>query len=57
MPTANSAIISVAVADAETKLKRAGIRASVRAGQGRLACHIYTTGRDVDNALTALTST
>jgi selenocysteine lyase/cysteine desulfurase len=56
MPTADSAAVSVAVSDAENKLKRAGIRASVRAGQTRLACHIYTTDRDVDDALTALTS-
>jgi selenocysteine lyase/cysteine desulfurase len=56
MPAANSAIVSVGVSDAQTKLERAGIRASVRAGQTRLSCHIYTTDRDVDNALTALTS-
>lgn len=50
----NSAIVSTEVPDAERKLDRAGIRASVRAGRVRLACHIYTTEDDVDGALTAL---
>ena len=50
----NSAIVSADIPDAEARLSRAGIRASVRAGRVRLACHIYTTERDVDLALTAL---
>lgn len=49
-----SAIVSADVPDAERKLERAGIRASVRAGRVRLACHVYTTERDVDEALDAL---
>lgn len=49
-----SAIVSADVPDAEQKLERAGIRASVRAGQVRLACHVYTTESDVDDALNAL---
>jgi selenocysteine lyase/cysteine desulfurase len=52
----NSAIVSVDIDDAERKLKRAGIRASVRAGRIRLSCHVYTTDKDVDEALTTLTT-
>lgn len=52
-----SAIVSADVPDAERKLDRAGIRASVRAGRVRLACHVYTTERDVDDALSALLDT
>jgi selenocysteine lyase/cysteine desulfurase len=50
----NSAIISADIPGAEAKLCRAGIRASVRAGRVRLACHVYTTDHDIDLALTAL---
>lgn len=50
-----SAIVSADVPGAEEKLERAGIRASVRGGHVRLACHVYTTERDVDDALNALT--
>jgi selenocysteine lyase/cysteine desulfurase len=51
----DSAIVSVDVPDAEARLDRAGIRASVRAGRLRLSCHIYTTDADVDRALETLT--
>jgi len=54
LPPGNSAIVSVDVPGAEARLTRAGLRASVRAGLTRLACHVYTTDRDVDEALTAL---
>lgn len=54
MDTGDSAIVSADVPGAEEKLARAGIRASVRSGRVRLSCHIYTTERDVDDALTAL---
>jgi selenocysteine lyase/cysteine desulfurase len=54
LPPGDSAIVSAAVPGAEAKLGRAGIRASTRAGRTRLACHIYTTDQDVDDALTAL---
>ena len=54
LPPGDSAIVSASIPDAETKLARAGIRASARAGRTRLACHIYTTEQDVDAALTAL---
>lgn len=50
----DSAIVSADIADAERRLERAGIRASVRAGRIRLSCHVYTTERDVDEALAAL---
>jgi selenocysteine lyase/cysteine desulfurase len=50
----NSAIVSADIPGAEAKLRRAGVRASVRAGRVRLACHVYTTDHDVDLALTAL---
>lgn len=55
LPPSGSAIVSADVPGAEDKLKRAGIRASVRGGLVRLACHVYTTERDVDDALDALT--
>ncbi len=51
----NSAIVSADIPGAENRLREAGVRASVRAGRVRLSCHIYTTERDVDLALTALT--
>ncbi len=51
----DSAIVSADVPDAERRLARAGLRASVRAGRLRLSCHIYTTDDDVDRALDALT--
>jgi selenocysteine lyase/cysteine desulfurase len=54
LPPSDSAIVSADIPGAEAKLARAGIRASARAGRTRLACHIYTTERDVDAALTAL---
>lgn len=50
----DSAIVSADIDDAERRLERAGIRASVRAGRIRLSCHVYTTTADVDEALNAL---
>ena len=50
----DSAIVSVDVPGAEERLARAGIRAAVRAGSLRASFHVYTTERDVDDALTAL---
>ena len=49
-----SAIVKVEVADAATKLERAGIRAATRAGSLRASFHVYTTEADVDAALDAL---
>jgi selenocysteine lyase/cysteine desulfurase len=56
LETSDSAILSVEIDDAQQKLDRAGIRASVRAGRIRFSCHVYTTDHDVDEALTALTT-
>ena len=42
------------MAGAEERLRRAGIRAAVRAGRVRASFHIYTTDTDVDAALNAL---
>jgi selenocysteine lyase/cysteine desulfurase len=56
LETSDSAILSVEIDDAERKMERAGIRASVRAGRIRLSCHVYTTDHDVEEALTALTT-
>jgi selenocysteine lyase/cysteine desulfurase len=50
----NSAIVSVDVPDAASKLEKAGIRAAARAGSLRAAFHIYNTEDDVDSALEAL---
>ncbi|GIF02149.1 aminotransferase class V-fold PLP-dependent enzyme [Paractinoplanes rishiriensis] len=55
-PPSNSAIATVDVPAAKEKLNRAGVRASVRNGNVRVAFHIYTTEADVDLALEALTS-
>lgn len=55
-PPAGSAIVTVDVPGAEEKLRRAGVRAAVRAGRVRASFHVYTTEADVDMALAALTS-
>lgn len=49
-----SAIVRCAIPDAATRLEHAGIRASVRAGQVRLSCHLPATTEDVDLCLEAL---
>ncbi|MFJ8690434.1 aminotransferase class V-fold PLP-dependent enzyme [Micromonospora wenchangensis] len=54
-PPGRSAIVAVPVPDARQRLARAGVRAAVRAGQVRVAFHLYTTEADVDLALEALT--
>lgn len=51
----DSAIVTVDVPDAETRLARAGIRAAVRAGRVRASFHVYSTDADVDAAVAALT--
>jgi selenocysteine lyase/cysteine desulfurase len=53
-PPGDSAIVTVEVPDAEQKLRRAGVRAAVRAGRVRASFHVYTTEADVDMALNAL---
>jgi len=52
---AGSAIVTVDVPDAERRLAAAGVRAAVRAGRVRASFHLYSTERDVDLALDALT--
>ncbi|MDG4785502.1 aminotransferase class V-fold PLP-dependent enzyme [Micromonospora sp. WMMD1102] len=55
-PHRDSAIVTVDVPGAAEKLAAAGVRAAVRAGRVRASFHLYSTGHDVDLALTALTS-
>jgi selenocysteine lyase/cysteine desulfurase len=51
----DSAIVSLAATEAAVqRLRRAGIKASVRAGRVRLSCHLYNDEADVDRALEAL---
>jgi len=57
LPAGDSAIVSVSglPADAAERLAHAGVMAAGRGGALRLSCHLYTTERDVDRALEALT--
>ena len=55
MPPSGSAIVIAEHSDAAARLRRAGIRASVRAGRARMSCHLPATIADVDRALEALT--
>ena len=50
----DSAIVRCEVPRAAERLARAGVKASVRAGRVRLACHLPATASDVDRALEAL---
>jgi selenocysteine lyase/cysteine desulfurase len=51
----DSAIVSLNTGtDGADALARAGVKASVRAGRVRLACHLYNTEADIDRALEAL---
>ena len=54
MPPSDSAIVIAEHPDAERRLQRAGVRASVRAGRVRLSCHLPSTAADVDRAVEAL---
>jgi selenocysteine lyase/cysteine desulfurase len=54
LPQANSAIVSIPIADAVDKLRAAGIRASVRAGAVRVGFHLYNTENDLDRLLDAV---
>ena len=49
-----SAITTLDVPGAEERLRSAGVRASVRAGRVRIACHLPATAQDVDLAVAAL---
>ena len=56
LPPGDSAMVSVAglAADAADRLEAAGVMAAGRGGALRFSCHLYTTERDVDRALDAL---
>jgi selenocysteine lyase/cysteine desulfurase len=54
-PPGDSAIVTVDVPGADEKLRKAGVRAAVRAGRVRASFHVYSTDADVDLALNALT--
>ena len=49
-----SAITTLQASGAEQRLQEAGVRASVRAGRVRIACHLPATAEDVDRAVAAL---
>ena len=49
-----SAITTLDAPGAEQRLHAAGVRASVRAGRVRIACHLPATVQDVDRAVAAL---
>jgi selenocysteine lyase/cysteine desulfurase len=54
MDPSDSAIVVTSAADAEARLRDAGVRASVRAGRVRMSCHLPATTDDVDRAVAAL---
>jgi selenocysteine lyase/cysteine desulfurase len=53
-PPGDSAIVTVDAPGADEKLRKAGVRAAVRAGRVRASFHLYTTEADVDQAVNAL---
>lgn len=55
LPPGDSAITTVEVPEAQSRLERAGLRAAVRAGRVRVSFHLYSSEDDVDRALEALT--
>lgn len=54
LPPSNSAIVSTNLPGAQEAFAAAGIRAAVRDGKLRASFHIYTTRKDVQQALSAL---
>jgi selenocysteine lyase/cysteine desulfurase len=56
LPQQDSAIVSVPIQGAAEKLKRVGIRASVRAGAIRVGFHLYNNDNDLDRLVDALRS-
>lgn len=56
LPPAESAIVSIPAPHAAEALRRAGIRASLRAGAVRVGFHLYNTEADLDLLLDALAS-
>lgn len=55
LPPGDSAIVSVDVPGAESRLASAGLRAAVRGGSARVSFHLYSTEDDVDRTVEALT--
>lgn len=55
LPHDDTPIVVAERADAAERLARAGVKAAVRAGRVRLACHLPATVEDVDRAVDALT--
>lgn len=56
MAPSDCAIVIAEHPDAEQRLARAGIRASVRAGRVRISCHLPATSADIDRAIEALSA-
>jgi selenocysteine lyase/cysteine desulfurase len=54
LPAQGSAIISIDLPDAASRLASAGVKASTRAGRVRMAFHLYNTEEDVNVVLGAL---
>jgi selenocysteine lyase/cysteine desulfurase len=54
LPPGDSAIVSLAIADADERLARAGAMAATRGGRLRTSWHVYNTDDDVDRVLEAL---
>jgi selenocysteine lyase/cysteine desulfurase len=54
LPPDDSAIVSIPIVGAEDRLRRAGIRAAVRAGAVRVGFHLYNNEDDLDRLLSAL---
>jgi selenocysteine lyase/cysteine desulfurase len=56
LPQRGSAIVSIPSEGAADRLRRAGVRASVRAGAVRVGFHLYNNENDLDRLLDALGS-
>jgi selenocysteine lyase/cysteine desulfurase len=54
LPSSDSAIVSVAIENADERLARAGVMAATRGGRLRTSWHVYNTDDDVDRVLEAL---
>jgi selenocysteine lyase/cysteine desulfurase len=54
LPLSDSAIVSLDIADAETRLRNTGIVASMRAGRLRVSFHLYNDRQDAEAVVDAL---
>ncbi|WP_269305612.1 aminotransferase class V-fold PLP-dependent enzyme [Aeromicrobium sp. HA] len=54
LPPLDSAIVSIPIEHAATRLQDAGLRASVRQGAARIAFHLYNDEEDLDRVVDAL---